>query len=198
MARHRRGCQRRRDRLCPYKRGGGASLLKARRCNGSSDKLSARRLANEAVLTVALQRRRLKTSEREDEEFLFRKWADFQFLIVALTRLRRTAELAAKIPAIADVMKEALDKFDSELPDRKKMRNVIEHIDDYALDQGHDKSVNRRSLEVGMFNDTVFQWLDCELNADDALRAAQELFRDIQAAQGAFSKSEPRSESKGR
>jgi hypothetical protein len=38
----------------------------------------ARRLANLAVWTVALQKRRLKTNEPEDAEFLFRRWADFQ------------------------------------------------------------------------------------------------------------------------
>ena len=49
----------------------------------------ARRLANIAVWTAQLQRRRLATDEPEDSEFLFRRWADFQFLIVALTRVRR-------------------------------------------------------------------------------------------------------------
>jgi hypothetical protein len=149
----------------------------------------ARRLANQAVLTVALQRRRLKTTEPEDGEFLFRRVADFQFLILTLTRLRRTAELAAKIPAITDVMIDALHKFDASLPKRKKMRDVIEHIDDYAVDQGRDKSVSRKALEVGVFDDTVFQWLDCVLDADDALRASRELFKALQAAESAFRKS---------
>jgi hypothetical protein len=40
----------------------------------------ARSLCNEAVWTVALQRTRLRSSEPEDAEFVFRKWADFRFL----------------------------------------------------------------------------------------------------------------------
>jgi hypothetical protein len=154
----------------------------------------ARRLANQAVWTVALQRGRLRTREPEDREFTFRKVADFQFLIVALTRLRRTAELAAKVPVIADEMKAALLKFDTGLPHLREMRNVIEHIDDYALDQGRDKNVGRRSLEVGVFNDTIFQWLGHELNADDALRSAQGLFNDLQTAGSAFTKGAPRAD----
>jgi hypothetical protein len=56
----------------------------------------ARRLANIAVWTAQLQRRRLFTNEPEDGVFLFRRWADFQFFIVALTRVRRAAVLASK------------------------------------------------------------------------------------------------------
>jgi hypothetical protein len=40
-----------------------------------------RRLANIAVWTAQLQRRRLSTNEPEDGEFPFRRSADFQFFI---------------------------------------------------------------------------------------------------------------------
>lgn len=43
----------------------------------------ARRLANISLWAVDLQCRRLKSTEPEDTEFIFRKWADFDFLIVS-------------------------------------------------------------------------------------------------------------------
>lgn len=136
--------------------------------------------------TVTLQSRRLRSHEPEDGEFLFRRWMDFQFLIVALTRLRRSAALAGKAPEIAGNMRMALLAFDRKLPSLRKMRNVAEHFDDYALDQGRDRQVGQKTLEVGVISETKFQWLDCELDADTAVRAAQELFKAIQMAQSSF------------
>src|SRR5579859_2833960 len=46
----------------------------------------AKSLSNEACFTVSLQHRRLRTTEPEDQVFVFRWWADLQFLIVALRR----------------------------------------------------------------------------------------------------------------
>jgi len=140
----------------------------------------ARRLANIAVWTAQLQRRRLATDEPEDSEFLFRRWADFQFFIVALTRVRRAAVLAAKVPSITNDMQKAVKEFDAALPMLKNMRDIAEHFDDYALDKGRIKAVRRQALEVGVIGPTIFQWLGNELNADTALKAAQRLFRKIQ------------------
>jgi hypothetical protein len=56
------------------------------------------RLANVAVWTAVLQRRRLATDEPEDDEFLFRRWTDFQFFIITLTRVRRAASPRCKDP----------------------------------------------------------------------------------------------------
>jgi hypothetical protein len=143
----------------------------------------ARRLANLAMWTVALQRRRLKTHEPEDGEFLFRRWADFQFLIVALTRLRRAATLAATVPTVKSAIRIALASFDAALPTLKNMRDIAEHFDDYALDRGRDPSISRKSLEVGVVGDSVFQWLGHQLDADAAVTAARQLFKAIQHAQ---------------
>ena len=143
----------------------------------------ARRLANLAVWTVALQKRRLKTDEPEDADFLFRRWADFQFLIVALTRLRRAASLAAKVPTLAAPLQAALVTFDTSLPMLKRMRDIAEHIDDYALDRGRDRAITRASLEVGVIGDSTFEWLGQRLDSNIALSAAHQLFKEIQQAQ---------------
>jgi hypothetical protein len=151
-----------------------------------------RRLANMSLWAINLQCRRLRSSEPEDDDFVFRKWADFDFLIVALTRFRRAAKLAANISEIQLEVSVALKEFDSALPHLKKMRDVAEHIDDYAIDRGREPSVNRYALEVSSFSDDddrlVLEWLEHQLNADEALKASQKLFDTIRKVSTAFTK----------
>lgn len=149
----------------------------------------ARRLANVACFTVALQRRRLMTSEPEDGEFRFRRWADFQFLIVALTRLRRAAALAAKVPEIKAPISAAVKAFDASMPDLKIMRDVAEHIDEYAIDEGRKSTkpggnrsgVRRQALEVAFVGKRQVQWLGFSLDTEQALQASEALFRAIKS-----------------
>jgi hypothetical protein len=79
--------------------------------------------------TVALQVRRLATEEPEDETFVLRWWADLQFLIVALRRLRRAAGLAASADDEGGRLRAAIERFDRRLPALAVMRNVGEHLD---------------------------------------------------------------------
>ena len=148
----------------------------------------AKRLANMSLWTIDLQCRRLNSTEPEDTEFVFRKWADFDFLIVSLTRLRRAAQLAASVPQVSSPLSTALREFDMSLPYLRKMRNVAEHIDDYAKDIGRNKSVRRQSLEVSLMSDDgpELEWLEGNLNAQTALFASQKLFAAIQEVGSVF------------
>lgn len=147
----------------------------------------ARRLANVSLWAISLQCRRLRSLEPEDDGFVFRKWVDFDFLIVALTRFRRAVKLAANIPEIQSEIATALKQFDSALPHLKKMRDVAEHIDDYAIEKGKVTSVERGLLEVSSLGDggegLVLEWLGHELNADKALSASGKLFDTIRKVQ---------------
>ncbi len=138
----------------------------------------ARRLANVAMWSVQLQYRRLRGAEPEDADLVLRKWADFDFLVVALTRLRRAAWLASQVPEVESSLLAAIEAFDSTLPGLKRFRNVAEHIDDYALDRGREQSVRRQSLEVSSFDGEgpTLHWLGSTLNATEALKASQRLF----------------------
>ncbi len=148
----------------------------------------ARRLANVSLWAINLQCRRLRSSEPEDEKgFVFRKWSDFDFLIVALIRFRRCVKLASKIPEIHLEILAALKEFDTALPHLKKVRDVAEHIDDYAIDQGKDDSVVRFSLEVSSLSEeedgVVLDWLGHKMNTDSALLASRKLFDALRKAQ---------------
>jgi hypothetical protein len=137
--------------------------------------------------TVTLQVRRLRSGEPEDATFLFRKWSDFDFLVVALTRLRRSAQLACKLPQARASLEPALQEFDARLPGLRLVRNVAEHIDEYAIDQGHSKSVERFALEVSSLSarGPTLRWLGSRVNANTALRVAERLFAAMQSAKNA-------------
>lgn len=150
----------------------------------------ARRLANQLLWAIDLQCVRLASSEPEDSDFVFRKWVDFDFLVVSLIRLRRVAKLAASIPEIQPSLDAAIREFDDALPYLKRIRDVAEHIDDYAVDRGKDSTIARQSLEVSLMseNDSKLKlnWLGGELSTDEALRASQKLFETIKEASRFF------------
>ncbi len=111
----------------------------------------ARRFANKAMWSVALQHRRLRSTEPEDAEFVFRWWVDLQFFIVALRRLRRAGELARRAASVADFVSKTLTTFDRKLPQLALIRNVGEHIDDYAAGAPgrRYKAIGRGMVQVG-------------------------------------------------
>jgi len=163
------------------------ALQKLFKTNGPSDAVimeRARSFANEAMFTVALQRRRIRSSEPEDDVFVMRWWADLQFFIVALRRLRRAAEFAGRVATVKDSLAVALQNFDHALPQLMRMRNVGEHIDDYAVDspRRHHKDVNRQALQVGTWDGTTYRWLGECLNVDLAHDVAQALFAAVSSA----------------
>jgi hypothetical protein len=96
--------------------------------------------------------------------------------------LRRTAELAMKVPRTRPDIEQALSEFDRRLPAVQTMRDVGEHIDDYALDQGRNPGISRRALQVGSWDGTTLSWLGESLNADEALASAEALAAAVRRA----------------
>lgn len=144
-------------------------------------------LANEAMFTVALQVRRLSSEELEDQVFVFRWWADLQFLVVALRRLQRSAAIALQVQVAAARVADALAEFELALPGLPVMRNVGEHTDAYAVDSPsrHHQFVDRRMLQVGEWDGRTYTWLrdaagqPMRLDVQDARAAAEELFQGL-------------------
>lgn len=148
----------------------------------------ARRLASMAAWSVDLQCRRLASTDSGDDVFVLRRWTDFDFLIVALTRLRRACTLAARVPQIRQFMLDALSEFDTALPDLKRMRDVAEHVDEYAINRGRRKMVDRLALEVSaMSHDgSTLEWLGARLNTNEASQAAQNCLHPFNRLQMLF------------
>lgn len=138
--------------------------------------------ANRAMWSIHLQIRRIHGTET-DEQFLLRREIDFEFLVVALWRLRRAALLARKANAIEKDIKNAIYQFDSRLPGLRRLRDTAEHIDEYSVERGKESSVERRYLENRMISDEgrTWSWLDASINTEKALDAASELFESLKA-----------------
>lgn len=153
----------------------------------------AKSLCNRSMFTIELQHRRLRTKEPEDKDFIFRFQADLEFLMVALRRLRRSADLAVRVALDDDALRSAISDFDSALPDLVKMRNVSEHFDDYALDKprSRHRDVRRTQLQVSSWDGTKYEWLDGSLDIDAALAAAEQLFWAVKHASDEYLRTRP-------
>lgn len=141
----------------------------------------ALRFANIAMFAIALQRRRLSSVEPEDEQFVLRWLADLEFMISALRRLRRAAQLAAKATTVRAEVEAAIAEFDAAVPSLPTMWNVAEHIEDYGVDEPrrHLHGVDRGLLEVSTWDGTTSCWLGLELNIDSASHASARLLRAL-------------------
>jgi hypothetical protein len=150
------------------------------------------RPSNIAMHSVALQVRRLRSAEPEDVAFIFRKWSDFDFLVVALTRMRRSVQLACELPQVKPALESALHDFDERLPGLKRTRDVAEHVGDYALERGHLRSVSRFVLETYSLSarGPSLNWLGARVNASSPLRAAERLFLAMQTAKTVLRRSD--------
>jgi len=76
------------------------------------------------MFTIALQVRRLDFLEPEDENFVFRKHSDWDFLIVSLYRLQRAAQIATATERSVTEVIPALVQFRKQVPGLKTMHDV--------------------------------------------------------------------------
>lgn len=138
-------------------------------------------MAKDAAFAVRLQCQRLQGQD------LTTMWWDYQFLIIALNRLRQAVFLGQSVELISDQLAVSIDQFDSSLPMLKTMRNVGEHIEGYGLDKGHSKKkISRKSLQVGAFSNERLQWLGEVLETQTALSATRQLVDALRSAGKAF------------
>ena len=108
---------------------------------------------------------------------------DLHFLLVALVRLQRCVNrVGENVPGLRASLDERSSTFDGEIPSLRKLRNVSEHIDEYNLDAGRDRSVSRRQVQTWAMatNDDgglVWNWLGESLDVHRSQDAAVALYR---------------------
>lgn len=108
---------------------------------------------------------------------------DLHFLLVALVRLRRcVSRLGSRVPELQPLLSGHLTRFDAVAPWLSKLRNVSEHIDEYNLDDGWDKSVSRRQVQNWYMDSSaggtlIWGWLGERLDVAAAEQAALALYR---------------------
>jgi hypothetical protein len=101
---------------------------------------------------------------------------DLHFFVVAVLRLRRCIERAARRVV------GRLGAFDDEVPWLLRVRNVSEHIDEYNLDEGRDGTISRRQVQTWYLDTAedggpIWGWLGERLNIEQTEKAALMLYR---------------------
>jgi hypothetical protein len=149
-------------------------------------KLQKKRMFFESILAKKGDLKNLvfKQSELDVNEFRLSYFWDFQFFIIAVYRIRNTIKLALKIKnkKIVDSLRTTMNIFDIKLPWIEKLRNASEHFDDYAIDEGREKTVRRGQLEVCQVENGTFYWLGEEVSIDDTIEECQELYKKLKEA----------------
>lgn len=143
----------------------------------------ARHFANLYTHAADLQIQRMR--QLSHEQFPLSWFVDFEFLLVSLRKLRRSAELAQRIPSVRDEIRIALSEFDSALPWLADLRNASEHFDEHL--EGKDRGKNLVSSYPSLFStlldiDDGVEWLGKQVKFHTCLDAAHRLFDAVRTA----------------
>jgi hypothetical protein len=142
----------------------------------------AKSMASEWMWAVSLQHDRLVNPRDEDKTFHpwgggFFSEADLHFLVTALGRLRQAAATIEHAPTYRDAIRPAIEKFDSKLPWRKQLRDVFEHLEDYAVDSdGRKTTTSRRELQVWSATGNGLHFLGFNVDWNEARETAMDLY----------------------
>jgi len=153
----------------------------------------AKSMANQWMWAVSLQHARITSPRPQDNAFHpfgidgFHE-ADVHFFVVALRRLRTVATTLEHAPPQWDSVRSAIHSFDARLPWLKRLRDVFEHLEDYAVDSNHRRSnTSRREIQVWSASENGMQWLGYDIDWNQALSAAQDLYAAIKTALDSYS-----------
>lgn len=153
----------------------------------------ARSLANEAAQAVSLQVGRIRSFSYDSDADPWQLLYDYQFLIGALARFDNAVSIAEHVPAVAGRVILIRKEFVDRVPGLRKMRNVLEHAEDYAVDAQHfgwnrrgRKEVLRQQLQVGSWTQESYEWLGETLTLDAALGAVSNAYAQLKEMQRAY------------
>jgi len=113
--------------------------------------------------------------------------ADVHFLVISLRRLRAAASILEHAPQVWNPVRDAIQAFDARLPWLKHLRDVFEHLEDYAVDSNLRKSnTSRREIQVWSGGENGMQWLGLDVDWNEALLAAKVLCAAVKASNDAL------------
>lgn len=108
---------------------------------------------------------------------------DLHFYVVALARLQRCVERVSKqVTGLKIPLDDRLTAFARQVPWLRRIRNVSEHIDEYNIDAGHDRTVRRYWVQTWYLDKSesggpVWGWLGERIDIEQSEQAALELYR---------------------
>lgn len=157
----------------------------------------AKSIGNGLMWAISLQYDRLLNPREQDRKFhpwggiMFHE-ADVHFFGIVLTRLRDIATTLEHVDLCSGLIKQAITTFDSKLPWLKRLRDVFEHLEDYAIDSNLRKTdTSRRELQVWSTNGEKMNWLGYDIDWSVAYQAAGDLFEVVRKVNRDFFKKTP-------
>ncbi len=146
----------------------------------------SRSLANHTANVVRLQAERVRSKPEDPWQTIY----DYELLIGALSRFRNALRIAEYVPEVAGEVIQIVAAFDGSLPGLRKMRNVLEHTDQYAVDAQHfgksrqgNKEVFRQQLQSSNVGEDEYHWLGETLSVQGALVAVSSAYAAIKEVQ---------------
>lgn len=144
------------------------------------------RLATTILFSIELQYERMQTNGSKDISIASQiKWIDFQFFIIALNRLEKVACLLKSIHIIKSKIKLAIKEFNKSIPDLKTIRNIIEHLEEYAKGSGNlnkngeEEIISRHGIENHSILGSKWSWLEYKIDIDISFEASKKLYSTI-------------------
>ena len=152
----------------------------------------AKSLATQWMWAVALQHARITKPRSQDSSFhpfglrTFNE-ADVHFLAIALRRIRTVATTLEHVPKEWNSVNQAIQTFDNRLPWLKPVRDVYEHLEDYAVDSNLRRTgTTRRELQVWTSDEEGLNLLGYYVNWNEALAAAKDLYAAVKSVADSY------------
>lgn len=132
---------------------------------------------NRSIEALNLQMRRLESYDFSQENDPWEYLADAHFYITALKRLRQSVSAGKNVDKIKIQVENALRMFDETFSDLVKMRNILEHIDEYIQNKGHNKNIKNSQLYGNIFTEVGIEWAGLRFDSKASQKAANELVK---------------------
>ena len=152
----------------------------------------AKSMAIDWMCAISLQHDRIVNPRPQDQSFNpfgqnILNETDVHFLVIALRRLRTIATTLEHVPQHWSTIRPAIDEFDNKLPWLNRLRDVFEHLEDYAVDStSRRSSTSRCELQVWSSNEDGMNWLGYNVNWEKAYEAAKDLYATVKEVSDAF------------
>ncbi len=142
-------------------------------------------IANEYIKAIRLCRSRLLSDIPEDNSVFatkgFRYDVDFNFFLISVNRFLRALELYTKVSnkqVSNRIINTAISEYKNRFPFTRKLRNFVEHFDDYLLNKGKDKTLSKGGLQVySISNDWgTLEWMGYSIDINKIYKESRKLF----------------------
>lgn len=130
---------------------------------------------------MRLQSKRLQAATAGTDDVSSQSWSDAQFFLVALTRFKHSVQVATSFDGFipSSELFEAQRELDASAPELKLMRDVGEHLEDYAAGSGRKDEARDDEIHTAVVTAHSFNWIGREVKFRAAISAAEKVIQAL-------------------